>query len=137
MGEPISIVTPFMPRSTELLDKVIVPVDVVVFCMVKAPPSACTIVPEPIVSVEPDVINDNAPLAVILLLVVKPPLALSVKLTVAPVEIPLPVKAVLSIRVTLPVVLNVTLGVAILSEPMAPLPPVKAREVEPVRVPAV
>ena len=134
---PISIVTPFMPTRTELLARVIVPVAVFVFWTVKAPPSACTYVPEPIVSVVPDVINDNAPVAVILLLVVKPPLALSVKLTVAPVEAPLPVKATESARVTLPVVLNVTLGVAIANEPMAPLPLVKAREFMPVTVPPV
>ena len=60
----------------------------------------------------------------------------SVKLILEPVDIPLPVVAVVSTKVTLPVVLAVQLGVAIFNEPIAPLPLVKAAEVVPVTVPA-
>ena len=136
-GEPISTDTPLIPRSTELLPRVIVPVEVFVFWTVKVPPVDWTNVPEAIDRDEPEVIKDNDPVAVTLLLMVMPAVALSVKLTVAPVEIPLPVKAVESTRVTLPVVLKVRLGVAMFSGPIAPLPLVKAADVEPVTVPVV
>ena len=65
------------------------------------------------------------------------PPAESVKLILLPVEVPLPVVAVLSTKVTLPVVLAVQLGVAIVNEPIAPLPLVNAAEVEPVTIPPV
>src|ERR1700719_682451 len=80
----------------------------------------------------------NVPAAVIVPEVVNAPAppAESVKLILLPVDIPLPVVAVVSAKVTLPVVLAVQLGVAILREPIAPEPLVKAAEVEPVTVPA-
>ena len=61
----------------------------------------------------------------------------SVRLTLPPVEVPVPVKACELTRVTLPVVLNVMLGVTILErliEPVLPLLP-RANEVVPVTVP--
>src|ERR1700719_2720752 len=78
----------------------------------------------PVAVIVPEVLNAPAPPAE------------SVKLILEPVDTPLPVVAVLSTRVTLPVVLAVQLGVAILREPIAPEPLVKAAEVEPVTVPA-
>ncbi len=134
-GEPISTFTPLMPTSIELAPRVIVPVEVFVFWIVKTPPVDCTNVPEPTVSVEPEVINDKLPVAVILLLVVIPPAALSVKLTMPPVDIPLPVRAVESVKVTLLVVLNVILGVARFAKVITPEPLVKATDVVPVSTP--
>ena len=61
----------------------------------------------------------------------------SVKLILEPVDTPLPVVAVVSTKVTVPVVLAVQLGVAMFSEPIAPEVLVNAAEVEPVTVPAV
>ena len=61
----------------------------------------------------------------------------SVKLILEPVDIPLPVVAVVSTKVTAPVVLAVQLGVAMFSEPIAPEVLVNAADVEPVTVPAV
>jgi len=52
-----------------------------------------------------------------------------------PVETPKPVMACVSTRVTLPVVLNVTLGVAIVSEPIAPVLLVTEIDVGPLMVP--
>jgi hypothetical protein len=75
-------------------------------------------------------------MAVMLLLMVMPPVAVSVKLTVAPVETPVPVKAVELISTTLPAVLNVTFGVAIFNVPMSPLPLVNVADVVPVIIPA-
>ena len=80
-------------------------------------------VPEAVIV--PEVVNAPAPPAE------------SVNDMLAPVELPLPVVAVLSTKVTLPVVLAVQLGVAMLREPIAPLPLVNAADVEPVTVPAV
>src|ERR1700683_2843998 len=95
-------------------------------------------VPEPlavIVSTVPETLPPNTipllvpvpnrakvPAAVIVPEVVKAPapLAESVKLILLPVDTPLPVVAVLSTRVTLPVVLAVQLGVAMFREPIAP-----------------
>src|ERR1700721_1533933 len=65
-------------------------------------------VPEAVI--DPEVVNAPAPPAE------------SVKLILLPVDIPLPVVAVLSIKVTLPVVLAVQLGVAIFRDPILPLP---------------
>src|ERR1700721_504297 len=81
----------------------------------------------------------NVPEAVMVPEVVNAPAppAESVKLILLPVDIPLPVVAVLSTSVTLPVVLAVQLGVAIAKEPIAPEPLVKVADVEPVTVPAV
>src|SRR5208283_668915 len=64
-----------------------------------------------------------------------PPLAESVRDTLLPVETPLPVRAVESVKVTLPVVLKVTLGVARLAKVIAPDVEVKEAEVVPVTVP--
>lgn len=61
----------------------------------------------------------------------------SVKLNAAPLDVPLPVKATVSVMVTLPVVLAVKLGVATVMAPIAPLPLVKLTDVVPVKVPAV
>src|SRR5579872_1190348 len=81
----------------------------------------------------------KVPLAVIELEVVRAPAppAESVRLILLPVETPLPVRACESVTVTLPVVLNVMLGVTTAIDPIAPDPLVKATEVEPVSVPAV
>ena len=81
----------------------------------------------------------KVPAAVIVPEVVKAPAppAESVKLMLLPVEAPLPVVAVVSTKVTLPVVLAVQLGVAMLREPMAPEPLVKVADVGVVTVPVV
>ena len=67
---------------------------------------------------------------------VMPPAAESIKLKAAPVEAPLPVIAWVSVRVTLPEVFAVTLGVVSVSGPITPEPVLKAIEVEPVIIPA-
>src|SRR5580704_9103615 len=76
----------------------------------------------------------KVPAAVIVPEVVSAPAppAESAKLILFPVDTPLPVVTVVSAKVTLPVVLAVQLGVAMFNEPIAPLPLVKAAEVEPV-----
>src|ERR1700693_2724614 len=79
----------------------------------------------PVAVMEPEVVSAPAPPAE------------SVKLILLPVDTPLPVVAVVSTKVTLPVVLAVQIGVAILREPIAPEVLVKAAEVEPVAVPPV
>ena len=98
-----------------------------------------TFPPNTIPPLVPVASNAKVPAAVIVPEVVKAPAppAVSVKLMLLPVDIPLPVVAVLSTRVTLPVVLAVQLGVAIFNEPIAPEPVVNAAEVEPVTVPPV
>src|SRR4029077_1966399 len=65
----------------------------------------------PAAVIEPEVVNAPAPPAE------------SVKLMLLPVDIPLPVVAVLSANVTLPVVFAVQLGVAIFRAPMDPIAP--------------
>src|SRR5271156_5398543 len=98
-----------------------------------------TLPPKTMPPLLPELNSANVPAAVIEPEVVKAPAppAESVKLILLPVETPLPVVAVLSTKVTLPVVLAVQLGVAMFSEPITPEPLVKAAEVEPVTVPPV
>src|SRR6202166_3393756 len=85
-------------------------------------------------------INDSAPAVVIDPLVVMPPLAVSVKLNPPEpaVDVPLPVRAVVSVSVTAPAppCVVVILGVAILPSVIFPVPLVSATDVVPVTVPA-
>lgn len=60
----------------------------------------------------PDAVKESAAVAVMVLVVVIPPLAESVRLMDEPVAAPFPVNAVESVNVTAPVVLKFTLGVA-------------------------
>ena len=71
----------------------------------------------------------NVPVAVIVWFNVMPPLALSVKLKLAPVDTPLPVIACESVNVTLPVVLAVTFGVTSAIVPIAPDPLARVTDV--------
>jgi hypothetical protein len=84
----------------------------------------------------PEAISANVPVAVIGLFIVDvAAVAESVTLTLTPFETPLPVSACVSVRVTLPDVVNVTLGVVIVSEPMFPETLLKVSEIDPVTVP--
>lgn len=78
----------------------------------------------------------RVPVVVIVLLIViaVAVFAWLVRLKLLPVDTPMPVIAWVSIKVTLPVVLAVTFGVAIVSEPIAPLPLVSDTDVGPVIV---
>ncbi len=80
----------------------------------------------------------RAPVAVIvLLMVIAPaPAAVSVKLNIAPVDTPLPVIAWELVKVTLPVVLARTFGVAKLSGPITPDPDARVTDVVPVMIDA-
>ena len=75
--------------------------------------------------------SPNVPLAVIVLFNDMPPLLLSVTLTLLPVDTPLPVIADESPMVTLPVVLNVRFGVAVLEIAILPLPLLAVSDVVP------
>ena len=79
---------------------------------VTAVPAIATPVPTVMGLFVPVLIKASVVVAVILLVVAMPPFADSVRLIVEPVEIPFPVNAVESVKITAPVVLNVTFGVA-------------------------
>ena len=98
-----------------------------------------TLPPNTIPPLRPVASSANVPVAVIVPEVVNAVAlaAESVKLILEPVDTPLPVVAVVSTKVTAPVVLAVQLGVAMFSEPIAPLPLVNAADVEPLTVPPV
>lgn len=122
--EPLTVPDPLMAPA---------PVGVSVIAV----PAKVTPVPTVIGLFVPVLTKASVVVAVILLVVAIPPLAESVRLMVEPVEVPFPVNARESVKVTAPVVeLNVTLGVAswaVMAPPVVPLPSVT--EVDPLIVP--